>query len=120
MGIGNLTTILQLMNKVNGVPVVPSMNKVRDDQIKIEGEDNGIPEDIIAKIDRESSGELGGKSPMNGSPDPDDMIHNEEDNDDPPEWEFSPNSAISQNPEYQFCPHTHRQQILCLFTQHFC
>src|SRR5260370_37781419 len=114
MGIVTLMTILQLMIKFNGVPVVPSMNKFRDDQI--EGEDDGIPEDIIAKIDRESSGELGGKSPMNGSLDPDDTIHNEEDNGDPPEWEFSPEEAISQNPEYQFCPHTHRQQILCLFT----
>ena len=80
------------------------MNKFRDDQI--EGEDDGILEDIIAEIDRESSSELGGESPMNGSPDPDDTIHDEEDNDNPPEWEFSPNEAISQNPEYQFCPHT--------------
>src|SRR5260370_36829360 len=114
MGIATLTTILQLTIKFNGVPVVPSMNKFRDDQI--DGEDDGILEDIIAKIDRESSSELGGKSPMNGSPDPADTIHDEEDNNDPREWQSSPGEAISQNPEYQFCLHTHRQQILCLFT----
>ena len=94
------------MIKFNGVAVVPSMSKFRDNPI--EDEDDGIPDDIMAEIDRESSGELGGKSPMNGSSDPDDMIYDEEDVDDPPEWEFSPNEAVSQNPEYLFCPHPHR------------
>ena len=106
MGIATLTTIPQLMIKFNGIAVVPLMSKFRDNLI--EDEDDGIPDDIMAEIDRESCGELGGKSPMNGSSDPDDMIYDEEDVDNPPEWEFSPDEAISWNLEYLFCPHPHQ------------
>ena len=106
MGVVALTMTLQLTIKFNGVVVVPSTIQFRDGQIG--DEDNEIPDDIIAEIDRESSNESSGGSPMHGSPDPDDMIDHEEDiNDNPPEWEFSPDEAISQNPEYLFCLQPH-------------
>ncbi len=115
MGVVALMMTLQLTIKFNGVVIIPSMIQFRDGQIS--DEDDEIPDDIIAEIDRESSNESSGRSPMHGSLDPDNMIDHEEDiNNDPPEWEFSPDEAISQNPEYLFCLQPHRQQILCLFT----
>ena len=119
MGVAALMMTLQLTIKFNGIVIIPSTIQFRDGQIS--DEDNEIPDDIIAEIDRESSNESSGRSPMHGSLDPDDMIDHEEDIDnDPPEWEFSPDEAISQNLEYLFCPQPHCQQILCLFTRHFC
>ena len=119
MGVAALMMTPQLTIKFDGVVIVTSTIQFRDDQIS--DEDDEILDDIITEINRESSNESSGRSPMHGSLDPDNMIDHEEDiNNDPPECEFSPDEAISQNLEYLFCPHPHHCQILCLFTQHFC
>src|SRR5260370_15004528 len=108
--------IPELTIKLNGVaiPLTPSMIQLNNDPIEDEGD--GIPEDIMAIIDGKSDGEFSGKSPMH-TPKCDDMNHHdEEDNEDAPEWEFSPDEAISKLLDYLFCPHPHHCQILCLFT----
>src|SRR5258708_23057236 len=98
MGVVALMMTLQLTIKFNGVVIIPSMIQFRDGQIS--DEDDEIPDDIIAEIDRESSNESSGRSPMHGRLDPDNMIDHEEDiNDDPPEWQFSPNQSVSHNPQ---------------------
>ena len=65
-------------------------------------------------IDGKSSADM----PIQDSPEPGD----EEEVEDAPEWEFTPDETVSNNPTltYLFCPFPHRQQLLCLFTRHFC
>ena len=43
-----------------------------------------------------------------------------QDAEDGPDWMFDKGETTSPNPDYVFCPAVHRQQILHLFTKHFC
>ena len=44
----------------------------------------------------------------------------EQDSEDGPDYMFDVDETISPDPDYVFCPATHRKQILHLFTKHFC
>src|SRR5260370_24724707 len=124
MGVAALMIIPQFMIKLNGITIPSTIHQLNNDPI--EDEPDGIPDDIMAVIDGESSNDESGSGKSSGrssmhTPEPDDMIHlDKEDNDDAPEWEFSPDKAISRLLDYLFCLHPHCQQILCLFTHHFC
>src|SRR5260370_39554632 len=124
MGVAALTMIPQFTIKLNGITIPLTIHQLNNDPI--EDEHDRILDNIMAVIDGESSNDKSGSGKSSGrsymcTPEPNDMILlDEEDNDDAPEWEFSPNEAISRLPDYLFCPHPHHWQILCLFTHHFC
>ena len=48
------------------------------------------------------------------------MNENEQDSEDGPDYMFDTDETVSPDPNYVFCPATHRKQILHLFTKHFC
>ncbi|KJA26419.1 hypothetical protein HYPSUDRAFT_199143 [Hypholoma sublateritium FD-334 SS-4] len=48
------------------------------------------------------------------------LERNSQDSEDGPDWMFAKDETVSKDPEYIFCPAPHRQQILHLFTKHFC
>lgn len=45
---------------------------------------------------------------------------NAQDSEDGPDWMFDKEEVTEKNPDYVFCLAVHRQQILHLFTKHFC
>jgi hypothetical protein len=48
------------------------------------------------------------------------MNENVQDSEDGPDYMFDVDETVSPDPDYVFCPATHRKQILHLFTKHFC
>src|SRR5260370_35738857 len=109
MGVAALMMIPQFMIKLNGITIPSMIHQLNNDPI--EDECDGIPDDIMAVIDGESSNDKSGSGKSSGRPsmhtlEPNNMILlDKEDNNDAPEWEFSPDEAISRLLDYLFCPH---------------
>src|SRR5260370_15534923 len=109
MGVAALMMIPQFTIKLNGITIPSMIHQLNNDPI--EDEHDGILDDIMAIIDGESSNNESGSGKSSGgssmcTPEPDDMILlDKEDNNDAPEWEFSPNKTISRLPDNLFSPH---------------
>ncbi|KAK1222979.1 hypothetical protein PQX77_014179 [Marasmius sp. AFHP31] len=48
------------------------------------------------------------------------QMDTETDQEDGPDWMFEAGETLSRDPNYIFCPASHRKQLLHLFTKHFC
>src|SRR5258708_26326911 len=117
MGVATLATITHLTFKFNAIPLTLGiaqstltiqMNHPEPDDF--EDEDDAIPDNIMAMIDGKSCIEAStGDNEDADVPDATsgDDSNEEEEVEDAPEWDFSPDEKASDSPTYLFCPLTH-------------
>ena len=113
MGTPRSTTLPHLTFRFQPTPTIPQQPETEE----TEDEDNMIPDDIMTVIDNDLPNTI---NLHNNKSDIDSNSENEDEAEAAPQWEFDPNEEFSKDETYLFCLLPHCQQLLCLFTCHFC
>ena len=116
MGIPRPTTLLHTTFQFQHTLTVPQYLETSGlPPEEVKDEDNKIPRDIMTIINNNMSSP---KLLPNEDTEPESK--NEDEAEDAPQWEFNTDEEFSNDKTYIFCPLPQHQQLLSLFTCHFC